>query len=99
MLLDAKYRVDRIGTAFVDLDEAEETNGSPTFSTTFKAADVHKMHAYRDAIDDVVAAIAVYPGSDVRASLYPRLNFAVVGGVGAVPLRPGGAVRRARPWR
>lgn len=94
VLLDAKYRIDRVGTAFADLDEAEDAQTSTAFSTTFKAADVHKMHAYRDAIDDVVAALAVYPGTDVHPTLYPRVGFAGGGGVGAVPLRPGGGVRR-----
>lgn len=92
VVFDAKYRIEQIGTAFaaIEDDDASTSAASPTF----KAADVHKMHAYRDAIDDVIAAIAVYPGPEANASLYPRVGFTEHGGVGAVPLRPGKAVRR-----
>lgn len=92
VLLDAKYRVDKVGSAFTVEDD--EDAGESVAATTFKAADVHKMHAYRDAIDDVVSALAVYPGAEGQAALYPRFGFAEGGGVGAIPLRPGRGVRR-----
>jgi hypothetical protein len=92
VLLDAKYRVDKVGTAFTDENDADRADA--VAASTFKAADVHKMHAYRDAIDDVVAALAVYPGAEGHATSYPRFGFAETGGVGAIPLRPGRGVRR-----
>lgn len=92
LVFDAKYRIERMGMAFAAIEDDGASAGP--VAPTFKADDVHKMHAYRDAIDGVFAAIAVYPGSESDASLYPRVGFGEHGGVGAVPLRPGAAVRR-----
>lgn len=51
--------------------------------TRAKPADVHKMHAYRDALG-ARTAVALYPGS------HPDIYFDQSGGaVGALPLRPG----------
>ena len=92
VLLDAKYRVDKVGAAFTAEDDTDATETAT--ASTFKAPDVHKMHAYRDAIDDVFAALAVYPGAEAQAALFPRPGFSETGGVGAIPLRPGRGVRR-----
>ena len=35
VLLDAKYRVDRVGTAFTEMDDKEDA-GDPGFSTTLE---------------------------------------------------------------
>jgi predicted component of viral defense system (DUF524 family) len=92
VVLDAKYRVDTVGTAFTTQDDSDAEEA--VVASTFRAPDVHKMHAYRDAIDNVFAALAVYPGVEGQAALYPRAGFSDTGGVGAVPLRPGRGVRR-----
>ena len=62
----------------------------------FKREDLHKMHAYRDALDGVRSAWVLYPGSSFRffrtcgmdvdsAESLPE----VFDGVGGVPLAPG----------
>lgn len=60
----------------------------------FKPEDLHKMHAYRDALS-VESAWVLYPGTATAAETFPapadaeedRAGFR---GVGAIPLRPGG---------
>ncbi len=84
-LFDAKFRLD--GT----LDpEAEEDD------TSFKRSDLHKMHAYRDAIPAARSAWVVYPGSEDAAFFDDgRLGLAALvagplAGVGALSVRPDG---------
>ena len=61
---------------------------------SFKSADIHKMHTYRDAIGGARIADAVYPGTEQQ--LYPRDDamFRSEGGVGAIPLAPRAGVAR-----
>jgi predicted component of viral defense system (DUF524 family) len=70
LLLDAKYRVDAIARIFEGepSDEAHEAQAVAT--GTFKSADIHKMHTYRDAIGGARIAVAVYSGTEQQ--LYPR---------------------------
>lgn len=93
-LLDAKYRLEweELEAALKEGEESEERDRG----TTFKQADLYKMHTYRDAIRGAEAVFILYPGAQFRAfgadgqryddpaGLPP--GFA---GVGAVPLRPG----------
>jgi predicted component of viral defense system (DUF524 family) len=83
-LFDAKFRLE--GT----LADVEDDD------TSFKSSDLHKMHAYRDAIPTTRSAWVLYPGAegaayfdDGRHSL-ADLAGGPLAGVGALPLRPGG---------
>lgn len=81
-IFDAKYKtLDKSN----DLQEIKQV----------KSEDIHKMHAYKDAIQEVKCAFVVYPGSDflffekrggTRKSITEIENF---DGVGAIPLTPG----------
>lgn len=87
-LFDAKFRLD--GSLDPDTDEDD---------SSFKRSDLHKMHAYRDAIAAARSAWVVYPGSEDAAFLddgrrgLGGLDAGAVAGVGALSLRPEG--RRA----
>jgi predicted component of viral defense system (DUF524 family) len=62
---------------------------------SFKNSDIHKMHAYRDAISAARSAWVLYPGGERQAFFDDgRLGLDAIGGgpvrgVGALPLRPG----------
>jgi len=51
-----------------------------------KAADIHKMHAYRDAIPQARSATVLYPGS--RETWFEAVDGAAREGVGAIPCVP-----------
>jgi len=74
-LLDAKFRVD--------------TRGENPDGGTFKRADLAKMHAYRDAIPAARTVWILYPGDEFRVFRADPAN-PERGGVGAIPLVPGG---------
>ncbi|HLJ88555.1 MAG TPA: DUF2357 domain-containing protein [Candidatus Angelobacter sp.] len=82
---DAKYRLD-----YFESGEA----GADDESATYKRADLYKMHTYRDAITNLQAAFAVYPGTEFV--FFDRTGkrhkspdtMSQSDGVGAVPLRP-----------
>jgi hypothetical protein len=84
---DAKYKLD-----YLDVSDEDSAEDSPR--GTYKQADLHKMHTYRDAISSLQSAIAVYPGSEfvffnregnrtVRA-----IDTTALDGIGALPLCP-----------
>jgi len=85
---DAKYRLERF-----EVDEADPDDGG----STYKRADLYKMHTYRDAIADLRTAFVVYPGHEFV--FYQRGGVKIgspallpaADGVGAVPLRPADA--------
>lgn len=83
---DAKYRLDRFEG---DMGVADTDD-----SSTYKRADLYKMHTYRDAIRNVKAAFAVYPGEEFvffERSGYQRsraTDVVAFDGVGAIPLVP-----------
>ena len=93
IVLDAKFRLDNLG-------ELVTTSNGDTQGVLAKAkdADLVKMHAYRDAIGGVTAAIVLYPGSKFGFWNVNGTMTKVVGigdviegalhGVGAIPLRP-----------
>jgi uncharacterized protein len=91
-LLDAKFRLDRrierrpdgVDGGALRGDDAEEEQSS------FKPSDLHKMHAYRDAIRDAGTAWVLYPGKNYRFFAAPGAMGGVEG-VGAVPLQPAAA--------
>jgi predicted component of viral defense system (DUF524 family) len=82
-LFDAKFRLD--GTLDLEVDD-----------TSFKRSDLHKMHAYRDAIPETRSAWVVYPGDKDDAFLddgrrgLTALDAGPVAGVGALSVRPNG---------
>lgn len=82
---DAKYRLDRLNT---NEDDADDEN------TTYKRADLYKMHTYRDAISRLKVALVVYPGAEFiffeRAGVKHTAPSAIstFDGVGAMPLCP-----------
>lgn len=89
MVFDAKFRLD----APLDLDDAATAQRSP------QAADLYKMHTYRDALR-VRAAVALYPGhrtiffDQATGARFADLDMARVAlddsisGIGAIALRP-----------
>lgn len=84
-LLDAKFRLD--GT----LDRKPQNAEGDA-----KAGDLHKMHAYRDAIPEARSAWVMYPGTEFRAWCedgHEVENVAdltgAIAGIGAVPVVPG----------
>jgi predicted component of viral defense system (DUF524 family) len=89
-LFDAKFRLAHIPTDLADADsDDEESDGR---STTFKTADLHKMHAYREAIAGTRSVRILYPGSvskffdadgEADAEAIPGID-----GVGAIPAVP-----------
>lgn len=82
-LLDAKFRLE--GALDGDADD----------ESSFKHADLHKMHAYRDAIPEARSAWVLYPGGEAEAFFddgrrgLEQIGGGPVAGVGAIPLRPG----------
>lgn len=73
-LFDAKFRFDP-----KQLDGETERVAKP--------ADIHKMHAYRDAIPQARSATVLYPGS--RETWFEAADGARPSGVGATPCIPG----------
>lgn len=82
---DAKYRLQRVDVAEDDADDDP---------STFKRADLYKMHTYRDAIAGLRSAYIVYPGSEFvffeRNGQRCDMPAAITtfDGVGALPARP-----------
>jgi predicted component of viral defense system (DUF524 family) len=89
-VFDAKYRMSRLdsGKDVQDDDDGDVKDG------TYKRDDLYKMHSYRDAIQDVRTAFAVYPGSEFvfferkGARRTRPVDIGNFDGVGAIPLRP-----------
>ena len=92
---DAKFRL-AWDAAPLDVEEGAATDPI----ARAKADDLVKMHAYRDAIPGLRAAVVMYPGEvaefrSVGGAMRPGLTVAdVLGdeieGVGAIPMRPEG---------
>lgn len=80
MVLDAKLKFagERIGLA-----EAAADGELADRARSFVLADIAKMHAYRDALEEVETAVVLYPGTIER--VWPARDG---GGVGAIPFRP-----------
>lgn len=95
-LFDAKFKVRRIEEAEGDGADLDEGGWSAERRGVFKAADIYKMHAYRDAIRSARSVWILYPGSDFRffdevagpANAVDDLSPSA-SGVGAIPLVPG----------
>jgi hypothetical protein len=95
-LLDAKFRVDpwdvstELDSAELDALEAADRAGVAS-KGWWKNADIHKMHAYKDALGSEGAKVAtvwvLYPGTE--HVFYATVPGALEG-VGAVPLTPQG---------
>lgn len=107
-VFDAKFRIEH-GAGWAPKTEEERADAEALqvdevqddVVRWFKASDIHKMHAYRDAIRHgglrVASAWAIYPGSEFR--FYSDMEGRVIvqeqmpaelGGVGAIPLEPMG---------
>lgn len=77
-LFDAKYKYS------VSRQEEDE------LARVVKPEDIHKMHAYLDAIPSASSSIVVYPGTqDVFYNKSEVKDGSLLSGVGAVPLVPG----------
>lgn len=76
---DAKYRVEGLAELF-GTEPAPAQEGASA-----RAADLLKMHAYRDAIRRSAGAYVLYPGSE--RELLPMFHE-LLPGLGAFPLRP-----------
>lgn len=81
LILDAKYKGRKNNTGFYG---HEDSDGA---IIRYKEEDLDKMHTYREAIDNVAGAFALYPGNEFI--IYPAHNADKVSqGVGALPLKP-----------
>ena len=106
-LFDAKFRAHQLRmTNLIDDDSKMESEESPLCRRTrFKSADIHKMHAYRDAISEKGVSPQtvwiLYPGTELaffdKSSGFKKEPEVYVGspdGVGAIPLSPGGEMEK-----
>lgn len=83
---DAKYKVanlweyiEKESSEKLDLEKLENRKG------IYKNADLHKMHAYKDAIRRTVGAYVLYPGTEKDENI----GFhEIIPGLGAFPVRP-----------
>lgn len=92
IVLDAKFRMSQLA----DLIDAGDGEWAVTAKAT--SGDILTMHAYRDAIAGVTAAIVLYPGSQTRfwrsngmSTMDLSIADVIAGdldAVGAIPLRP-----------
>jgi predicted component of viral defense system (DUF524 family) len=104
-LFDAKFRLNRLGILQADAtepsaddadDDEDMSSGTGAHTGTFKHADIHKMHTYRDALRGTVSVWVLYPGytscffsiSGQRLDLPADTLPDMVAGVGAIELRP-----------
>lgn len=85
-LFDAKYKFTSLKTKVNDEDEE--------IQRIIKSQDIHKMHAYLDAIEGAKFSVAIYPGDTFVFYNRPNKSVAKVisevsfNGVGAIPLLP-----------
>jgi len=96
-LFDAKFKLDSkaLFDQFEGKDEEDFVREEGS-SRTFVAADIYKMHTYRDAIDGVKAAFVLYPGKPDEFMFYETGGVQTtkveeignLSGVGAIGLRP-----------
>jgi len=105
-LLDAKFRLQSIGVATIDAnaDDDEVQAISLRKWTTFQPSDIHKMHAYKDALgarrdqerQKVRSVWVLYPGDSTaffsetsgKVGAVPNQRDDMIG-VGALPMQPG----------
>jgi predicted component of viral defense system (DUF524 family) len=91
-LFDAKFRLDSLSRLLDEIGSGELSDDRGAF----QKADLHKMHAYRDAIPEARSVWVLYPGTEARffstdfttwdgAASPPEMPE----GVGALPLIPG----------
>lgn len=93
LVLDAKFKFDGKRLADVAKEDAKAEEGDADEEAPVRRAvrdDIHKMHAYRDALRDVVGAFVLFPGTDDGAARYrAEVGGRDFEGVGAIPLVPG----------
>lgn len=86
-VFDAKYKLKKINSDDNEFDKGD-------VESTYKRADLYKMHTYRDAIRGVTAAFVVYPGTEFiffeRSGNATKNAYSLSqhDGVGAIPLQP-----------
>jgi predicted component of viral defense system (DUF524 family) len=80
LIFDAKYKGKGRNGSFYDEDDQGGIS-------SWKDADIDKMHTYREAIQNVVGAFILYPGE--KSVIYPSHDAKrLFEGVGALPLKP-----------
>jgi uncharacterized protein len=80
LIFDAKHKGKEGAGGFYGEDSDGTIEG-------YKEEDLDKMHTYREAIENVRGAFALYPGRKI--AVYPCHNAqGVFHGIGALPLRP-----------
>jgi predicted component of viral defense system (DUF524 family) len=97
IVMDAKFRMTN-PQQWTSPDE-EVTIGSGPAAQAYKDNDIQKMHTYRDAIDEVRAAIVLYPGTKqmfrTTAGANRDIDLSAIidgdlDGIGAIPMTPVG---------
>jgi hypothetical protein len=104
-LLDAKFRLQSIGATTTDFGAADDETQAIDLRkwTTFQPSDIHKMHAYKDALgarrlqarQEVRSVWVLYPGDATaffsetggRVGVVPHRREDMIG-VGALPMQP-----------
>ncbi|MCO5227606.1 MAG: DUF2357 domain-containing protein [Thermomicrobiales bacterium] len=97
VVLDAKFAMTKVG-------EFETDGESTTTKSQATTRDITKMHAYRDAIDGVTAALVLFPGTNGRfwnvdtslgdiqiygiENVIAQVISGTLDGIGAIPMSP-----------
>jgi predicted component of viral defense system (DUF524 family) len=94
-LFDAKLKRDvgsALGALTAESSPDSDDESEPEMALSFNRADLHKMHAYRDALGARSVWI-LYPGDEATCDEYPADRVSEgrgpPNGVGALSLRPG----------
>ena len=77
---DAKYKINNIQD--ITLDDNEDIRKD---TSTFKNADILKMHAYKDGIRNSAGAFVLYPGTE---SVYFNESTGILPGIGVASVSP-----------
>jgi len=83
---DAKYRLDHAVDLFTTDPADLEDDELPTTASSYRAADLLKMHAYKDAIRHSIGSYVLYPGD---CEVVRSESGGLLPSVGALPIRPG----------
>ncbi len=86
-IFDAKFAFEPLQSSLGD--DVDEENDDESLTSRAWRAHIHKMHTYRDALDQVASVRVLYPGT--THDWYPAGPHGARQGVGSLPLRVGSA--------
>ncbi|MCL6557327.1 MAG: DUF2357 domain-containing protein [Firmicutes bacterium] len=82
-VFDAKFKLDKLD--FDVLKDSNDGENETINETSFKKADIYKMHTYRDAIRGCRGAYVLYPGDEIK--IFPVNEDKELEGVGAIGMK------------